>query len=106
MSKGPEGTSQSSSKVPDGAPLVPSWVDTSEIPRSLIKSTMKRKSLTYEDLARLLNENGIEESGINLKTKINRGNFSAAFFLGLLNALKVNLIQLDSEWHLTANNEK
>jgi hypothetical protein len=71
--------------------------------RGLIKSTMKRQRLTYADLAQKLAQIGIEENAANLRNKINRGNFSATFFLQCITALECVLIRVGPEWHLTSD---
>ncbi len=80
-----------------GWPALTDWV---EEPRGLIKSTMKRQKLTYDDLALKLKQIGIGESAANLRNKINRGNFSASFFLQCLTALEVSITRMgrSREW--------
>jgi Domain of unknown function (DUF6471) len=73
--------------------------------RGLIKSTMKRQRLTYADLAQKLGRIGIQENAANLRNKINRGNFSAAFFLQCIAALECALIRVGPEWHLTTDQQ-
>jgi hypothetical protein len=73
--------------------------------RGLIKSTMKRQRLTYADLAQKLGRIGIQENAANLRNKINRGNFSAAFFLQCIAALECALIRVGPEWHLTTDRQ-
>lgn len=49
--------------------------------RKIIQRMMLDKDLTYRDLARLLNEVGVEENERNLRNKVARGEFSAAYML-------------------------
>ena len=83
-----------------GAIVETDWED--EV-RGLIKSTMKRRRLTYADLAQKLGQIGIDENAANLRNKINRGNFSASFFLQCITALECVLIRVGHEWHLTSD---
>lgn len=55
--------------------------------RNLLKAEMTRRGLNYDDLAARLNEMGINEKPENLRTKINRGTFSASFLLQALEAI-------------------
>ncbi|HEY3778275.1 MAG TPA: DUF6471 domain-containing protein [Rhizomicrobium sp.] len=57
--------------------------------RKLVQMEMLRKDLTYGDLARLLNEAGIEENERNLRNKIARGEFSASFMLMCMSVVGV-----------------
>jgi hypothetical protein len=54
--------------------------------KSLLKAELKRKSVTYKELANRLTTAGTLESEANLANKISRGGFSAAFLLQCLNA--------------------
>jgi len=63
--------------------------------KSLLKSELKRKNITYEQLAIKLNEIGMEEKPENLNLKINRGGFSAIFLLQCLSVIGVTNIRLD-----------
>jgi hypothetical protein len=53
--------------------------------KSLLKAELKRKSITYKELANRLTEAGTFETEANLANKISRGGFSAAFLLQCLN---------------------
>ncbi len=62
--------------------------------RNLIKGELAHRGLSYEDLAAKLKKIGIEESADNLRTKINRGTFSAAFLLQVLQAMGVSSVDV------------
>lgn len=54
----------------------------------LLVQTMKRRDLTYKDLANLLRDTyGVDYDAKVLGTKISRGRFSAAFFVQALLAM-------------------
>lgn len=56
-----------------------------------LKIQMAKADIDYPRLAELLKEKGINESRENLANKINRGKFSFAFALMILDALNVRL---------------
>ncbi len=65
--------------------------------RNLVKGELARRGLSYEDLAVKLKKIGIEESADNLRTKINRGTFSAAFLLQVLQAIGCKSVDVQIE---------
>lgn len=62
--------------------------------KGLLKAELKRRGLTYADLVRALAEVGVVETEANLRNKISRGNFSAAFMLQALSAIGCTVIHL------------
>lgn len=63
--------------------------------KGLLKSELKRKSLTYEDLAIKLNQIGIKENAVNLNIKISRGTFNATFFIQCLDVIGCKNLKLE-----------
>ena len=63
--------------------------------KNLLKAEMKRKGLTYADLAVRLNGIGIQETERNLANKISRGGFTAAFMLQCFRGIGVGSISMD-----------
>ena len=55
--------------------------------KNLLKSELKRKGVTYAELAQKLSAMDIHETERNLNNKISRGGFSAAFLLQCLTAI-------------------
>ena len=55
--------------------------------KNLLKAELKRKGITYAQLAAKLAEIGVHETERNLNNKISRGGFSAAFLLQCLEAI-------------------
>lgn len=49
----------------------------------ILKAELARRDISYKELARLLPD----ENYVQLKTKINRGSFSAGFFIKVLRAI-------------------
>lgn len=62
--------------------------------KSLLKGELKRKGVTYAQLAEKLAAMDIHETERNLNNKISRGGFSAAFLLQCLEAIGVEHLQL------------
>jgi 3-mercaptopyruvate sulfurtransferase SseA len=69
----------------------PDWE--SEV-KGLLKAEVKRRNLTYEQLAVKLAEIGVHDSARNIINKINRGTFSAVFFVQCLRAMGCDTIRL------------
>lgn len=62
--------------------------------KNLLKAELKRKGVTYGQLAALLAERGVQETERNLNNKISRGGFTAAFLLLCLNSIGVTDLRL------------
>lgn len=69
--------------------------DWSEEAKAILKAEMKRRRLTYADLAQRLAEDGSPTTENYLMKKISRGGFSAGFFLQCLAAIGARDIRLD-----------
>lgn len=61
---------------------------------TIIKVEMTKRKMTYRDLVAALAEYGVTEEERNLRNKISRGTFSAAFFFTCLGAMKVKNLDL------------
>lgn len=64
--------------------------------KNLLKAELKRKGVSYRELAEKLTAMGIPESERNLANKIARGGFTAAFLIQCLTAIGVSSLRLDS----------
>jgi hypothetical protein len=62
--------------------------------KNLLKAELKRKGVTYAQLAERLSALGIQENERNLNNKISRGGFTAAFLLECLEAIGVKEVRL------------
>ncbi|WP_284164681.1 DUF6471 domain-containing protein [Frigidibacter sp. SD6-1] len=62
---------------------------------NLLKAELKRKGVTYAQLVEKLAAMGIEEKEVNVRNKLSRGKFTAAFLLQCLSALGSSLLHLD-----------
>lgn len=61
--------------------------------KNLLKAELKRKGITYAQLAEKLAEIGVHENERNLNNKISRGGFTAAFLLQCLEVIGANDIR-------------
>tara|TARA_R110002012_G_scaffold302549_2_gene503618 strand:+ start:108290 stop:108613 length:324 start_codon:yes stop_codon:yes gene_type:complete len=75
-------------------PVVVEGVDWSRYASGLIKSSLKRRDLTYADLVEALARQGVKESEPNLRNKLSRGSFTAAFLLQCLAAIGISYIDI------------
>lgn len=62
--------------------------------KGILKAEIARRHLTYKDLVEKLAALGIRETEPNLRNKISRGGFSAAFLLQCLAAIGVHTVRL------------
>lgn len=62
--------------------------------KNLLKAELKRKGITYAQLAEALKGLDIHETERNLNNKISRGGFTAAFFLQCLSAIGTTEVRL------------
>ena len=62
--------------------------------KGMLKAEIKRRNLTYEQLAEKLAEIGVNDSARNIINKINRGSFSAVFFVQCLRAIGCDVLRL------------
>lgn len=71
--------------------------DWSEHVKGLLKAELKRRNLSYKDLAERLAPLGIHETDRNIANKISRGGFTAAFFVQCLVAIGCSTLRLESD---------
>jgi hypothetical protein len=67
----------------------------SEKAKRILRSEMIRQGFTYDQLAQRLGEMGEAETAANLRNKMSRGRFTAAFFLQCLSALGRDQLRID-----------
>lgn len=63
--------------------------------KGLLKAELKRRNLSYADLAEKLSTLGVRDSERNISNKIARGSFTAVFFVQCLQAIDCQTIRLD-----------
>lgn len=64
--------------------------------KGIIRGELKRRNLSYMDLADKLAAIGVRDTPRNIQNKITRGGFTAVFFLQVLEAIGVKNLQIDS----------
>ncbi len=67
----------------------------SEVAKTTLKAELKRKNVSYRELAERLTAMGSPDSERNIANKISRGGFTAAFFLQCLKAIGASTLRLD-----------
>lgn len=73
----------------------PATVEFETRAKNLLKGELKRRGVTYAQLAEKLAVLGVVENERNLNNKISRGGFTAAFLLQCLSAIGASSLQLD-----------
>lgn len=63
--------------------------------KGMLKAELKRRNLSYKQLADKLGEIGVQETELNIKNKISRGGFTAVFFVQCLTAIGAGEIRLN-----------
>lgn len=62
--------------------------------KGILKAELKRRDITYAQLAGLLADQGVMDSEPNIRNKISRGKFTAVFFVQCLTAIGVGELRL------------
>lgn len=62
--------------------------------RGILRAEMAKKNVTYAQLVGMLDSIGVAEDERNLRNKVSRGKFTAAFLLQCLTALGANKLDL------------
>lgn len=65
--------------------------------KGLLKAELKKRDLSYADLAQKLATVGIKDNERNLSNKIGRGTFTAIFFVQCMQAIGVKVLHLENE---------
>jgi hypothetical protein len=63
--------------------------------KGLLKAELKRRNLSYADLAEKLKAVGVDDNERNISNKISRGTFTAVFFVQCMEAIGCHTIRLD-----------
>lgn len=77
----------------DEATMRDEWA---EYAKRLLKAELKRRGVSYRQLADRLTEMGTPETERNLSNKISRGGFTAAFMLQVLAAIGCDDLRLNA----------
>jgi 3-mercaptopyruvate sulfurtransferase SseA len=68
--------------------------DWQERVKGLLKAELKRRNVSYKQLADKLKELGVDENDRNIANKLARGGFSAVFLVQCLEAIGCQSVQL------------
>lgn len=63
---------------------------------NLLKSELKRRGVTYSQLVEKLAAIGVTEDERNIRNKLSRGKFTAAFMLQCLSAIGCSTLSLEA----------
>lgn len=72
--------------------------DGSGVAKAMFKVEMAKRNLTYAGLADLLARYGIKENERNLRNKISKGAFSAAFFFQCMLAMGATTLDMSNHY--------
>lgn len=61
---------------------------------NILKAELKRKGVTYAQLVEKLADIGVDEKEVNIRNKLSRGKFTAAFFIQCLDAIGTTSLHL------------
>ena len=73
----------------------PATVKYEEKAKNLLKGELKRKGVTYAQLAERLATIGVQDTERNLNNKVSRGGFSAAFLLQCFDVIGEKTIRIE-----------
>ena len=65
--------------------------------KGILKAELKRRNISYRQLAERLEELGVHETERNINNKISRGGFTAVFFLQCLRAIGCQTLRLSED---------
>lgn len=63
--------------------------------KGILKADLKRRNITYRDLAEKLAQIGVHETERNIANKISRGGFTAVFLLQVVATIEAKELWLD-----------
>ncbi len=63
--------------------------------KGILKAELKRRNVSYKQLAERLEAMGIHETERNINNKISRGGFSATFFVQCLTVIGCHTLHLE-----------
>jgi hypothetical protein len=69
--------------------------DWNDYAKGVLRSEMVKRQISYGDLVVLLAAKDVEETDANLRNKVSRGSFTAAFLFQCLAVMKVTTIHLN-----------
>jgi ribosomal protein L20 len=72
---------------------MPEKTDFETLVANMLKAELKRQGVTYAQLVEKLAAIGVEEKEVNIRNKLARGKFSAAFMVACLKAIGVREVR-------------
>ena len=73
---------------------MPDRTDFEQLAANLLKAELKRKGVTYSQLVEKLAAIGVDEKEVNIRNKLSRGKFTAAFLLQCMTAIGTATLHL------------
>lgn len=73
----------------------PTEKDWGDKARRFLKAELKRKEVSYAELAKRLEKHGLKETEASIANKLARGTFAATFLLACIAALELEGIRLE-----------
>lgn len=73
----------------------PATKEFEELVKNILKGELKRRGVTYAQLAEKLKKIGVHDTERNLNNKVSRGGFSAAFLLQCMLAIGAKEVRLN-----------
>lgn len=64
---------------------------------NLIKAELAKRDISYEQLHKKLESIGVKETPGGINAKINRGSFSFAFFLQVMQVMRAKILRVEEE---------
>lgn len=74
---------------------MPERTDWEDAAKRLLRAEMAKRGVTYAQLVERLSEIGVPEDERNVRNKVSRGKFTAAFMLQCFKAMEAKEIRLD-----------
>jgi hypothetical protein len=71
--------------------------DWAALVKGILKAELKRRDVSYADLAEKLGAVGIKDNERNIANKIARGSFTAVFFVQCLEAIGCHTVPFDEK---------
>ena len=71
--------------------------DWEKLAKGILKGELKRRSVSYQELADKLAQIGAHETPQNIANKVSRGRFTAVFMLQCLSVIGCKTIRLDGQ---------
>ncbi|MDP6573128.1 MAG: DUF6471 domain-containing protein [Rhodospirillales bacterium] len=63
--------------------------------KGMLKAELKRRNISYKQLAERLEDLGVHDSERNINNKVSRGGFTAVFFVQCLVAIGCSTLRLE-----------